>query len=567
MHSQQLPEILVLLAAAVLVVAVFRLLKLSPVLGYLVAGAAIGPHGFSVIKNVEQTAGVAEFGVVFLLFMIGLELSLERLQAMRKLVFGFGSAQVVLTAVVLGGIALFFGLKLGPVVIVAGGLALSSTAIVLQVIEETGQKSSQVGRISLAVLLMQDLAVVPLLVLVPLLGSHGSDISIGSALLDAGLKAVAAMVVIMIAGRLLLRPVFSVVASFQNSELFLATTLLVVLGTAWLTSMAGLSLALGAFIAGLLVAETEFQHQVEADITPYRGLLLGLFFMTVGMSVDYQLLIHKLWLIAGLSLGLMVIKAGIIIGLFRLFHFRIGAAVQTGLLLSQGGEFAFVLFGLAAEKQVIGQEFTQILLVVTTVTMALTPLAAIVGKKLAEVLEKRSAPHHRIDPNELHAEAHDLDQHVIICGFGRIGQTVAKLLTAEGIGFIALDTDPLNVQIGKKRGKPVYYGDATRADVLEIVGVTRARAAIVALKDMAMAEKAVKALAATNPDLSILARTRDLEKFSQMEDAGAHVTVSELFEGSLQLGGALLRILGVPDHEIMRVIEIFRARNYALTRE
>ena len=241
--------------------------------------------------------------------------------------------------------------------------------------------------------------------------------------------------------------------------------------------------------------------------------------------------------------------------------------MHTGLLLCQGGEFAFVLFGLAFEQKLLGQEFTQILLVVTTLTMALTPLAAIIGKRLSRVIERRLSPHHKEDTKALHAETHDLDQHVIIAGFGRMGQTVAKLLTAEGIHFIALDNDPANVQLGKERGKPVYFGDASRADVLEVVGAERARAAIVALKDMDGAERAVRGLRAINPDLPIIARTRDIDNFAAMEAAGAQVTISEQFEGSLQLGGALLRILGVPDHEISRIIEVFRARNYALTRE
>ncbi len=379
MHdTSNLPVILILLATAVVIVALFRKLRVSPVLGYLVAGMAIGPTGAGIITDTSGTAAAAEFGIAFLLFIIGLELSWERLHAMRRYVFIVGIAQVVLTTGVLAAGIYVAGFPVATAVIIAGGLAFSSTAFVLQLITEYNQKASQLGRLSLAVLLVQDIAVIPLLVIVPTL-AHNQPLPATDIILII-IKAVAVLALILFAGRLLLRPLYRLIASLANPELFTALTLLVVLGTGWLTSMAGLSLALGAFMAGILMAETEYRHQVEADVMPYKGLLLGLFFMTVGMSTDVRVLWEHFSSVLMLASGLMAVKALIIIGLCRAFGFGVATSMQAGLLLAQGGEFAFIVFGQAVGQLFIGTHLAQILTAVVTVSMALTPFAAALAR-------------------------------------------------------------------------------------------------------------------------------------------------------------------------------------------
>lgn len=561
MHDTiQLTEIVILLGAAVMMVGFFRAFKLSPVLGYLVAGTAIGPYGFSLISNTQITAGFAEFGIIFLLFLIGLELSLERLRSMRKHVFGFGSIQVLMTALVIGSLFTYYNGKIDIALIIGGGLALSSTAIVLQVIVEQNERSSQVGRLSLAVLILQDLAVIPLLIFVTALGS--GDSSLTTALSHAAINAIVGLIGIFTIGRLMLRPLFRFIASLENTELFTTTTVFVVLGVAWLTHSAGLSAALGAFMAGLLVAETEFKHQVESDILPFKGLLLGLFFMTVGMSLNVEMLITKFISILGLTLALMAAKAFIIMLLCRAFNFSLGAAIHTGLLMSQGGEFAFVLFSLAGNYGLIDHELLQILLVMVTLSMALTPLAAHLGKQLAQELEKRTPK----DPASMLEETLDLSHHVIICGYGRVGHTVSDLLENENIPYVAIDMDSYLVSRERKGGVPVYYGDSARAHVLSALGIRRARAVIITHNDIRVALQTITTVRDLNKEIPIIARGKNLDQVQKLERAGANLAIAEMFEVSLQMGGALLKSIGISDMEITRIIDIFRAEDYALTR-
>ncbi len=561
MHaSDTLLQVVILLCAAVCIVAVFRVIRLSPVLGYLVAGTVIGPYGMKLISNGEATAGIAEFGVIFLLFLIGLELSIDRLRTMRTHVFGFGSAQVIITGLLFS--LLFIGLGGGAeaAVIIGGGLALSSTAIVLQVVGEQNEKSSQVGRLSLAILILQDLVVIPLLVLVSLLGDPSKPLL--TAIIDALLNAAVGLTLIFVAGYLLLRPLFRFIGSLDNPELFTATTMSVVLGVSLITSMAGLSPALGAFMAGLLIAETEFKPQVEADILPYKGLFLGLFFMTVGMSLDLAVLIDRFWGIIALSVALMAGKALVIMALCRLFGFSLSAAIHVGLLLSQGGEFAFVLFNLAGQNNLIDKELVQILLVVVSMSMALTPLVAQLGKKIALALEKYAISR----PEAMVDETLDLSQHVIVSGFGRVGHTIIKLLEMENIRFVAIDMDSFLVAKERKRGIPVYYGDTTRKHVLTALGIQRARAVIITHNDTRVALQTITTVRELNHDIPIIVRAKNIEQVQKLENSGADIAVAEMFEASLQLGGALLKSVGVNEYEIGRIIEMFRAEDYMLTR-
>jgi len=553
-------SIVILLAAAVVIVAICKLVRLSPVIGYLAAGAAIGPFGLKLIADVEGTAGIAEFGVIFLLFLIGLELSIERLRSMRKHVFEFGGAQLLITSGVFACLFLGFGGDIQQAIIIGGGLALSSTAIVLQVISEQGEKSSQVGRLSLAILILQDIAVIPLLVMVTMFGAHNQ--SLVSVLTDVAFKTTVGLTTIFIAGYVLLRPLFRFIASLDNTELFAATTLLVVLGVSQLTAAAGLSPALGAFIAGLLIAETEFKMQVEADVLPFKGLFLGLFFMTVGMSLNVEMLYNHFLSIIGLTAALMACKSVIIMALCRVFGFSLSTAIHCGLMLSQGGEFTFILFSLAESQHIMNPELEQILLVVVTVSMALTPLVGHLGKKIALVLEKHALSR----PETLVEETLDLSHHVIISGYGRVGHTVAQLLAVENATYVAIDIDSLLVSKERKRGTPVYYGDTTRVHVLNALGIQRARAIIVTHNDTRVALQTIITIRELNRDIPIIARAKNIDQVQKLEAAGANLAVAEMFEVSLQLGGALLKSIGVSDHEVSRIVDIFRAEDYAITR-
>lgn len=551
-----LPNIVALLAAAVVVVAVFKRLNLSPVLGYLVAGAAIGEYGLNYIQY-EEVKSLAKFGVVLLLFTIGIELTLERLISMRSQVFGFGSLQFALTGVLISAIAYYLGgLSLESSVVIGGALALSSTAVVLQVIADDGRQASQVGRLSLAVLLLQDLAVVPLLVLVPLLAAdHGH---LGVEMGVATLKALVAMLLIFFAGRLLLRPIFKLIAATKSDELFIATTLLIVLGTSLVTEYLELSLALGAFIAGLLVAETQYNNQVEDTIKPFKGLLMGLFFMSVGMTFDLTFMVEHLLLVLALSGALLLLKSLIIIILCWWFSFSVGASVHAGLLLAQGGEFAFILFGLAAEQYLLDKETAQILLMVVTVSMAITPLLSTLGRKVAEQLDDAD-----VDAREADAEVYDLDQHVIICGYGRVGRMVARMLNYAKVNYVIVDLNSQRVAEGREDCEPIYRGDASRLDTLEHLALERASAVIVTVDNKVTIERVTRVVREAEAEVPVIVRTRDFGLQKRLEDAGATTIVPETYETGLQLGAALLANIGFLDDHINMIKSQFRAGKYA----
>lgn len=566
MHSANLEEIVILLLAAVLIVSFFKRLHLSPVLGYLVAGGIIGPYGLQIIKDINTASLIAEFGVVFLLFYIGLELSFERFKALRSQIFVFGTLQFLITALLIGFVAYKMGVSMEAAIIIGAGLALSSTAIVLQSLADRGEQSTQVGRLALAVLILQDLAVVPLFILVPLLTQEATNL--GVILLNAFQQTILAFVVILVFGRLFLRPFFRLISETRSDELFTATTLLIVLAAAWQTGEAGLSMAFGAFMAGLLVAETEFRHQVESDIRPFKSLLLGLFFMTVGMKLDFSLLFSKLWLIAGLTLWLMLTKGAIIMMLCRIFRFKTGASLHSGILLSQGSEFAFVLLALPATMSFIEPEISQILLVVVTVSMAITPLLALAGRSLAILIDKPfAADLAEIDTHDLSKETFDLGGHVVVGGFGRVGKTVCQLLSAENINYIALDVDPRKVRVGRKKGFAVFYGNADNLDILKSVGMGRARAAVVTQRERDQCVSTIHAIRKAYPNIPIIARAIDRANAQELKEAGASIAIAEAFESSLALGSAILKTSGIPNFEINRVIQEFRKDEYPISLE
>eukprot|EP00899_Mesostigma_viride_P020290 jgi/Mesvir1/28262/Mv04795-RA.8 len=566
-HSMNdLYDVLWLLLASVVAVPLFQKLPGgSPVLGYLAAGALIGPHALSIIHNVEGTRELAEFGVVFLLFNIGLELSLERLQSMQKYVFGLGSLQVLAsTAAIALATSLTNACPMPGAIIVGGAMALSSTAVGLQVLAERKESQSRHGRAAFSVLLFQDLAVVVLLMLIPLLAPSGaaspSFASISKALGAAAVKAVLGIGVIIYGGRTILRPLYRQIAENRNAEIFAATTLLVCLGTSLLTAQAGLSMALGAFLAGLLLAETEFALQVESDIAPYRGLLLGLFFMTVGMSIDASILVQQWPLILSSLTALLVGKTllvtamGVAIGLSPI------AAARTGLILSSGGEFAFVAFGESVSKGLMSPTFSSQMFLVVALSMAVTPYLGALGQwienKFAKKEDMRS-----LQPVD--AEVDDLRNHIIIAGYGRVGQMIAELLNERMIQFVALDVRSDRVSAGRAQGNAVYFGDAGSPAVLHSIGASRAAAVVITLDTPGANYRAVYALAKHYPGTKIYVRAHDVDHGIILEKAGATAVVPETLEPSLQLASALLKEVDVPDDDIVQIISNFRKRHMA----
>jgi CPA2 family monovalent cation:H+ antiporter-2 len=552
--SEILYDVLIFLVAAVVVVPAFRRLRTSPVLGYLAAGILIGPHGLAVIRDSESAA---EFGVVFLLFMIGLEFSVERLRSLGRYVFGLGALQVTVTGCLIGGVAWALGATEEAAIIIGGGLALSSTAFVLQLLVERGERATPHGNISFAVLLFQDLAIVPLLMLVTLLGEgEGPFIS---AIGFAVVKAAVALVLVVGVGRLILRPVYRIIAETRSSELFVATTLLVVLGTGWLMSLVGISMVLGAFLAGALLSETEYRHQVEADIRPFRGILLGLFFITVGMSIDITLIQSEWAQITLLVIGLMVGKSIVTAALCRGFGLPVGDSVRVGLLLSQGGEFGFILFLTASALGLLATEATQILLASVALTMVATPVMAYAGSQFSSFLARRE----KVSVAGVEQIGEDLHDHVLIAGFGRVGQTVAKIFSAGGISYVALDLDATRIEACRAKGMPVFFGDASLIEILNSAGASRARGAVVTIDQPATADRIVAALREFFPDLPIFVRAQDLVHGRRLETEGATQAVPETLEASLQLGAIAMTSMGASSDEVMGIIQKLRNDDYA----
>ena len=554
-----LREVFVFLLATVVVLPLSHRLRISPVLGYLAVGVVIGPFGIGVVDDVEGIRILADFGIVFLLFTIGLELSPARLWAMRRLVFGLGLAQVLVTAALIAVVAGFWGNSPQAAIVLGGGLALSSTAVVSQLLVERQEIASRFGRSVFAVLLMQDLVVVPLLFLVSVFGQpDDGSIALGFALAIG--RAVVAIAIILALGRFVLRPLFRLAAAVRQAELFVAMSLLVILGTATITGVAGLSMALGAFLAGLLLADSEFRHQIETDIRPFRGLLLGLFFISVGMAVDASTVADRAGWVAVSVVGLIAIKAVIAGGLHRAFGLPTSLAVRAGLLLGEGGEFAFVVVGAALGLGLLAQDVGQFMLIVTGLTMALTPLLAVAGERASARLARREQVG---DPAGQPGDVADLEGHAVIAGYGRVGQMVGRLLDLEKVPFVAIDLDVHRVAALRRRGVPIFYGDATRPEVLERLGARRAFAVVLTIDDAAAAARGVTRIKQAWPALPILVRTRDLEHSAELLGLGATSVVPEAIESSLQLAGQVLAAAGTPSLAVAQLIDQLREADYA----
>jgi len=551
-------DVLIFLLAAVVIVPVFHRLKTSAILGYLAAGMIIGPHGFSLIGDTESADTLAEFGVVFLLFMIGLELSLERLFNMRKYVFGLGLMQVLVTGAVIATIAIALGIETKAAVIIAGALALSSTAFVLQLLIDRGERATNFGYATFAILLLQDLAVVPLLIMVTTLAQEGTSfiVAFGLSMLQAGV----ALVVTIWVGRLLFKPVFHLISAARSSELFVAMTLLSVLGIGWLLSLTGLSMALGAFLAGLLLGETEYRHQIEADVKPFRGLLLGLFFMTIGMSINISFIFQNAGVILLLTFALIIGKALITGLLCRLFSIPSSTAVKAGLTLAQGGEFGFVLFGAAGVLGLVPSNLVQIFLAVIAISMAATPGLVLIGDRLSKFFEERE----KASGDVMEMDIASAENHVLIAGFGRVGQTISKVLMDGGITYVAIDFDHKRVSECRAKGMPVYFGNAYQFSVLEAAGAAYAAAIVVTLDQTAATTRIVAELRKNHPDMKIFVRARDMKHLSALKTEGATATVPETAEASLQLGAIVMNDLGISEDLSASIVQAYRDDDYAL---
>ncbi len=551
-------DILALLAAAVVAVVISTRLGLGSVLGYIAAGVAIGPFGARMVTDAEHLRHIGEFGVVFLLFMIGLELKPKRLWIMRQMVFGVGGTQVAVCGAAFTLIAHYvFGHAWAPSVAVGFGFALSSTAFGMQLLSENNEVNSQHGRASFATLLFQDIAVVPMMIVLPLLaaGMATAPEDITWTVLQGALIVVAALV----AGHYAIGPILHVVARIGNVDTFIAFALLVVLAFAWAMQMAGLSLAMGAFMAGVLLAESEYRHQIEADILPFRGLLLGLFFMSVGMSLDPHAITSNAGSVALGVVGLLLLKAALTVGVFVVWRLPPKVGIRSGFLLCQAGEFGFVIFSLAEEINILADGVLEILIAVTVISMVLTPLMQRLGNMLATRLTEPAS--------DVPSPQQDVERLVIVAGFGRVGKTVANMLRLAEVPYVAIDTNAEAVARGRQQGFNVYFGSAAKPEVLRSVGAANARLLVMTLDNPSVAEAAVRISRRQYPNLPIHVRVHDWSAADSFTAMGAAHAMPETVESSLRLGAAALEAAGVASERRRELFEQLSADNFEKMRE
>ncbi|MDN4054018.1 glutathione-regulated potassium-efflux system protein KefC [Massilia sp. YIM B02763] len=558
MEHNLLFNAMVYLAAAVLVVPLAKRLALGAVLGYLLAGILIGPYGFRLISEVEDALHFAEFGVVLLLFLIGLELEPSKLWSLRRPIFGWGGAQVLGVAAGLCGAAILAGIDWKVALIAGLGLSLSSTAIALASLEERNLMPTPAGQAGFSILLFQDIAAIPMIAIVPLLGIPEEAGGGGNAW-QAVLKVVVVLAGLIVAGRFLVRPLLRVIAKTDTREIFTAFALLMVIAISLLMQWIGVSMALGAFMAGVLLADSEYRHALESDVEPFKGLLLGLFFIAVGMSVDFAVFLAQPLLILGLVAGFQVIKIALLYALSRALGMARGQHLQFALLLSQGGEFAFVVFGAAATARVFSSDVASILVVVVALSMVVTPLTLMLYDRIqawrqgGDGAKARKKKADAIEPNE---------DHVIIAGFGRFGQIVGRFLHANDVRLTVLDHDPDQIEVLRHFGFKVFYGDATRADLLRAAGAAKARAVVVAIDDIDDSLALVDTVRRDYPDLPIFARARNVTHYYQLMDLGVTMIERETYESALKLGRTVLTEgLGQSAYRTRNAANRFRRHN------
>ncbi len=562
MNENTLFVVLVLLAMSIVTVIALKRINLPPILAYLFVGIVVGPHAIGLVEHEGSIHLLAEIGVVFLLFSIGLEFSLAQLVAMKKAVLGLGTTQVVLTTLAGMGIAHLIGISWEGSIVVGGAIALSSTAIVAKQLTEQLEMHSRHGRLALGALLFQDLAVVPFLVIIPILAG-GAEGNMSTELLFALAKAVIAFIIMSALGRWVLRPVFHTVASVHSAELFTLTVIFIALTAGGITHVLGLSAAMGAFLAGIMLGESEYRHQIEIDIRPFRDVFMGLFFITIGIQLDVSLL-PEVWPKAFLLLTTLVIGKGILVMFIsRAMGYENAVATRTALVLAQGGEFGFALLALALNRELISTIDSQAILAAIIASMIIAPVLIRENGSIAKRFFARSYLKGRQSHEKevLHASL-DLKNHVIIAGYGRVGQNLASFLRQEGIEYVGLDLDPIIVREAYEAGERVYYGDATHSSMLRAAGVRRAKAMIITSFDTQTATKIIQTAHQKNPEISVIVRTKDDLHLEELEQAGADRVVPEKLESSMMLATNLLEILDVPQEEISHLIEKTRADHY-----
>lgn len=566
MTGDLLFQILILLAASLAVLSVVRRFALPPIMGYLVVGMLLGPNALGLVADDASVRPLAEIGVVFLVFTLGLEFSLARMIAMKSEVLGVGGLQMLLTTAVGGGIAWALGVGPAAAVVIGGALAMSSTAIALRQLGEQLELNRTHARLAVGILLFQDLAFAPFLALATAIGS--ADVALGPQwLLGMVGRAIVALLIVLAVGRWLLRPLFQEIARHRSTETFTLTVLFVVLGGAWATHALGLSMALGAFLAGMLLAETEFRHETEAVIKPFQDILLGLFFVSVGMLLDLRVLFGQLPLVLLILAGLLVVKTAVVAFIVRRFVPNTRKALRTGLVVSMGGEFGFALLTLLLKGNAVEVPTVQALLTAVALSMLAGPLLVRYNKRIADWLLRRPSK----APSDLaleNAATRELArrEHVIVCGFGRVGQNLARVLERNGFEFIALDLDAHRVRDARQAGDPVVYGDASHVEVLRALGLELASVVVISFDDAATALRIVRAVRRLRTGVPILVRTEDDTKFDELQDAGATEIIPETFETSLSLVSHTLQLLKMPMSEVVAATDAIRHDRYALLR-
>ena len=563
---QPLSQVLILLAAAVLLVTIARRLGLPTTIPYLLVGLALGPHALAVVDSTATTDLLAELGVVFLLFALGLEFALPRMIAMRREVFGLGAAQVAATAAVFAGLARFGGIPWPAAIVVGGALAMSSTAILLHQLTERAELNRTHGRLAFSMLLFQDLAFVPFLALASALVAGPGHLD-ERAVLEAVAGGVLAIGAVLAAGHWLLRPLFREMAHSRLRELFTLAVLLVVLAAAWVSSLARLSPGLGAFLAGMMLAETEYRHQIESVIRPFRDILLGLFFVSVGMLLDVHLLAGEVATVVAWLAAIVVLKTTVAALVARPFTGSRFKALRTGIVISIGGEFGVALATIALATGLIPTEFGQPLLVAIVLSMILSPLLINNNKRIARLLLWESGPPRTAFERESAATGEiGMREHVILCGFGRVGQNVARVLESQGFEYIALDLDPARIAAARQAGDPVMFGDSADEQILVKAGVEAATAVVISFSDSATSVGILRSIRRLRPDVPILVRTQDDTRIKELQEAGATEVVPETFEASLMLVSHVLILLHVPVSRVVRTMGDIRSHRYSVLR-
>ncbi|WLH11139.1 monovalent cation:proton antiporter-2 (CPA2) family protein [Pseudomonas hefeiensis] len=554
-------NLLIILASSLVVIALFRRLRLPPVLGYLCVGLAIGPTALDWVNDSEELPDLAELGVVFLLFSLGLEFSLAKMIELRRVVFGLGSLQVLCSGILLGGLLLLAGAPPIAAILLGAGLALSSTAIVSKELTSLGEIFSSHGQNAIGVLLFQDVVAVLLLTLVPVFAGSSEQPWYWALPLTLG-KTLVLFGGLLLASRLLLPRLFHEVAESRSAELFVLLALVIVLLTAWLTHLLGLSPALGAFLAGMLLGESHYRHQIEADIRPFRDILLGLFFVSIGMLIDLQLFVEDGLLILGLTLGLMLIKGCVVAVLVKWQGDDGETSWRSGLALAQGGEFCFALMALMQQNRLMPADISGLLLAATFCSMLLTPLLLRAAPRIAARLHRK--PNEEAQLDQISALNADLSGHVVICGYGRVGQSIGRFLRRENQAFVALDDDPVIIQEASVGERCVHYGDSRRGDLLAAVGLSRAKLLVIAVDKTDIAISVLKEARRLNPQVPILVRTRDDSQLAELQAAGASEVVPELLESSLMLASHALIMLGLPNQQVQQHVDQVRHDRYRL---